>query len=62
MIKESSILIFYAAEKLEALQQYMKDEAEMQASLQAQLQTLYEIHVPAEIRENIDRKKEGDVL
>lgn len=53
-MKLSTIHIRYDAEKLRVLRQYIKDEAELQADLESLLQALYETHVPAEVRENID--------
>lgn len=59
-MKLSTIHIQYDAEKLCVLQKYLKDEAVLPAELESQLQALYEQHVPAEVRESIDRRKEGD--
>ena len=53
-MKQSTVQIRYDAEKLRVLRQYVKDEAELQAGLESLLQALYETHVPAEVRENID--------
>lgn len=61
MMKESSIQISYAAEKLEVLRQYIEAE-KLQADLESLLQTLYEKHVPDEVRKTIDRKKEGNAI
>lgn len=56
-MKKSTVQIQYDAEKLRVLRQYAKDEAELKAGLESLLQALYETHVPAEVRENIDRRK-----
>lgn len=58
-MKLSTIHIRYDAEKLRILREYMKDEAALPTELEFQLQALYEQHVPAEVRETIDRRKEG---
>lgn len=59
-MKLSTIYIQYDAEKLCVLCKYMKDEAVLPTEMESQLQALYEQHVPAEVRESIDRRKEGD--
>lgn len=61
-MKLSIIQIQYDAEKLSVLQKYMKDEAALPAELESQLQSLYEQHVPVEVREAIERRKEGDAI
>lgn len=61
MMKKSSIQIPYGAEKLEFLRQYIEAE-KLQADMESLLQTLYEKHVPAEVRETIDKKKEGNPI
>lgn len=53
-MKESTIQIQYDAEKLHAIRQYMKEETELQTELDTLLQTLYEKHVPAPVREYIE--------
>ena len=53
-MKQSTVQIRYDAEKLRVLRQYVKDEAELQAGLESLLQSLYERHVPAEVRKTID--------
>ena len=52
-IKTTLIQIYYELEKLEALQQYRND-AELNADLEAVLQALYEKNVPAEVQERIE--------
>lgn len=61
-MKVSTIQIQYDTEKLCVLRKYMKDERELETGLEALLQTLYEKHVPAEVRETIDQKAEGGTL
>lgn len=50
--------IEYDADKLSALRQYMPDESALKAGLENLLQELYEKHVPAEVREYIESRKE----
>jgi len=57
-MKQDAVQIRYNTEKLYILLQYMDDTA-LQDELQAQLQTLYEKHVPAEIRAGIDSQVGG---
>ena len=57
-MKLDTIQIRYNTEKLCIIRQYMDDTA-LQAELQAQMQTLYEKHVPAEIRAGIDSQEGG---
>lgn len=57
-MKLDTIQIRYNTEKLCIIRQYMDDIA-LQAELQAQLQTLYEKYVPAEIRAGIDSQEGG---
>ena len=52
-MKQSTISIKYDTQKLCVLRRYMKDETELQTGMEALLQTLYEKHVPAAVRENI---------
>lgn len=58
-MKVSTIQIQYDTEKLCVLRKYMKNEAELEAGLESFLQNLYEKHVPAEVRETIDRNRES---
>jgi hypothetical protein len=58
LMKQDTVQIRYNNEKLYILLQYMDDTA-LQDELQAQLQTLYEKHVPAEIRAGIDSQEGG---
>lgn len=53
-MKKATVQISFEAEKLRAIHQYMKDETELQAELDTLLQTLYEKHVPAPVREYIE--------
>ncbi|WP_041272735.1 DUF6103 family protein [Desulfitobacterium hafniense] len=53
-MKKATVQISFEAEKLRAIHQYMKDESELQAELDTLLQTLYEKHVPAPVREYIE--------
>lgn len=55
-MKKTTVQITFEAEKLRAIHQYMKDEAELQAELDALLQALYEKHVPAPVREYIESR------
>ncbi|WP_444640757.1 hypothetical protein ACRQU7_10710 [Caproiciproducens sp. R1] len=48
--------ISYDAEKLCALQKYMKDESELRSGMESLLDTLYQSHVPAAVREVIDKR------
>ncbi len=57
-MKQDTVQIRYNTEKLYILLQYMDDTA-LQDELQAQLKTLYEKHVPAEIRAGIDSQEGG---
>lgn len=61
-MKLSTIQIQYDTEKLCVLRKYMKNKAELEAGLESFLQTLYEKHVPAEVRETVDRKAERGTL
>ncbi|MEA5026015.1 hypothetical protein DesLBE_3961 [Desulfitobacterium sp. LBE] len=56
-MKVSSILIQYDKEKLEAIRRCLKDEAELQTELTGRLQTLYEKHVPEEVRQGIENRE-----
>jgi len=60
-MKTSTIQYQYDTEKLNLLRQY-KEEEELQAVMEAELQKLYEKHVPAGVRAYIESKKEGAVL
>ncbi len=55
-MKKTTVKISFEAEKLRAIHQYMKDETELQAELDTLLQTLYEKHVPAPVREYIESR------
>ena len=55
-MKKTTVQISFEAEKLRAIHQYMKDETELQAELDTLLQTLYEKHVPAAVREYIESR------
>lgn len=55
-MKKTTVQISFEAEKLRAIQQYMKDETELQTELDTLLQTLYEKHVPAPVREYIESR------
>jgi len=61
-MEASTIQIRYDSEKLRVLGRYMKDESELTERLEACMQTLYERHVPADVRESIERKKEGNAV
>ena len=52
-MKTTLIQIYYELEKLEALRLYRND-AELNADLEAVFQALYEKNVPAEVRERIE--------
>ena len=58
-MKKTIVQISFEAEKLRAIHQYMKDETELQAELDILLQTLYEKHVPAPVREYIEIRDIG---
>ena len=60
-MKLSTIQIQYNTEKLNLLRQYKTEEA-LQTVMEAELQKLYEKHVPAEAQAYIESKKEGGVL
>lgn len=53
-MKKATVQISFEAEKLRAIHQYMKDGTELQVELDTLLQTLYEKHVPAPVREYIE--------
>lgn len=53
-METSTIRIQYDSEKLRMLKRYTRDEAGLPTVLEAYLQTLYERHVPAEVRKSID--------
>lgn len=55
-MKKATVQISFETEKLRAIHQYMKDETELQAELGTLLQTLYEKHVPASVREYIESR------
>ena len=48
--------ISYDDEKMCALQKYMKDESELRSGVESLLKALYQTHVPAGVRETIDRR------
>jgi hypothetical protein len=58
-MKKTTVKISFEAEKLHAIHRYMKDEAELQAELDALLQALYEKHVPTPVREYIESRDTG---
>lgn len=58
-MKKTTVQISFENEKLRAIHQYMKDETELQAELETLLQTLYEKHVPAPVREYIESWKKS---
>lgn len=60
-MEASTVQIRYNSEKLRALREHM-NEAELRAGLEAFMQTIYERYVPADIRESIERKKEGNAV
>ena len=54
-MKQSTVSISFDTEKISATKRYMgKKNANLEAELAAQLQRLYEKHVPASVREYID--------
>ena len=55
-MKKATVQISFEAEKLRAINQYMKDETELQTELDTVLQELYEKHVPAPVREYIESR------
>lgn len=55
-MKKTTVQITFEAEKLRAIHQYMKDETELQAELDTLMQTLYDKHVPAPVREYIESR------
>ena len=55
-MKKTTVQISFEAEKLHYIHQYMKDGTELQAELGTLLQTLYEKHVPAPVREYIENR------
>jgi hypothetical protein len=57
----STVQIRYNSEKLRALREHMNESA-LTEGLEAFMQTLYERHVPADIRESIERKKGGNAV
>ncbi|HQK35726.1 MAG TPA: DUF6103 family protein [Spirochaetales bacterium] len=57
-MKASAVQIEYDADKLSALRQYMPVESALKAGLENLLQELYEKHVPAEVREYIESRKD----
>ena len=58
-MKKATVRISFEAEKLRAINQYMKDETELQTELDTVLQALYEKHVPAPVREYIESRDTG---
>ncbi len=61
-MEATTVQIQYDSEKLCLLKRYMRDESELSAGLEAHLQFLYELHVPADIRKSIDRKEKGGAI
>lgn len=55
-MKKTTVQITFEADKLRAINQYMKDETELQAELDTLMQALYEKHVPAPVREYIQSR------
>lgn len=55
-MKKTTVQITFEAEKLRAIHQYMKDETELQAELDALMQAFYEKHVPTSVREYIESR------
>lgn len=56
-MKQATIQISFDAEKLGAIKQYMgKKDAELQTELDEVMQKLYEKHVPAPVREYIEKR------
>lgn len=55
-MKKTTVQITFEAEKLRAINQYMKDETKLQAELDTLMQALYEKHVPAPVREYIESR------
>ena len=55
-MKTTMISIRYSTEKLETLLQH-RTETELQTGLETALRALYEMYVPAEIRETLDRQE-----
>ena len=60
-MKLSTVQFQYDTEKLNILRQYT-EEAGLQTVMEAELQKLYEKHVPAGVQAYIESKKEGAVL
>ena len=58
-MKKATVQISFEAEKLRAINQYMKDETELQTELDTVLQALYEKHVPVPVREYIESRDTG---
>lgn len=58
-MKKSTIQIQYDKEKLEAIRRCLKDEAKLEIELTAFLQTLYEKHVPEEVRMGVESREGG---
>ena len=55
-MNKATVQISIEAERLQAIHQYMKDEAELQTELDTFLKALYEKHVPAPVREYIESR------
>ncbi len=55
-MKKATVQISFEAEKLRAIYQYMKEETDLQSELGTLLQTVYENHVPAPVREYIESR------
>ncbi|RJR14399.1 hypothetical protein C4588_00145 [Candidatus Parcubacteria bacterium] len=60
-MKKTIVKISFEAEKLRVIHQYMKDGTELQAELDTLLQTLYEKHVPAPVREYIEGRDNSEM-
>lgn len=56
-MKKTTVQISFEAEKLRAIHCYLKGEEALGAGMEAVLQSLYEEHVPEEVRENIESWK-----
>ena len=57
-MRKATIKIQYDAEKLCAIRQYIgKNDTEFQAEMEDFMQKLYEKHVPAPVREYIERRE-----
>lgn len=60
-MKKDSISISFEAESLRAIKKYMeKKDVDLEEELVDQLEKLYKKHVPVNVREYIDDKKEEE--